>query len=174
MPSLFEKDEWLNAVAALKAKAAEFERLKREVEGTYYIAVNDPKLLNEYESLIFKSDVIRGTIESITGGIDYIFKIFNTVFDDTDTSGLGFIPLVPIAVILSAIAGITYWINDSVKYLNKINEIKRIEREGYSIKEAYQMVEDEKGFFAKLIEPKYLLIGTGLILVLVLSRQNRY
>ncbi len=58
-------------------------------------------------------------MNQLQAGLIIYLKIFNTVFDDTDTSGLGFIPLVPIAVILSAIAGITYWINDSVKYLKQ-------------------------------------------------------
>ena len=172
MASLFEKDEWLNAVSLLRQKAAEFERLKREVEETYSIAISDPNLFKEYESIIFKSDVIKGTIQRVTSGIDYIFGIFNTVFDDVDTSGLGFIPLVPVAVILSAIAAITYWISDTTKYLNKINEIKRIEQAGYSIKDAYQMIEDKKGFFETLLDSKYLIIGSGLVLLLVMTRNR--
>ena len=147
MGSLFEKEEWLNAVALLRNKASEFEKLESAIMNTFYIASNSPELLDEYDSLLFKAEIIRNTIKTVTEGIDYVFKVFNTVFNDTDTSGLGFIPLVPIAVILAAIASITYWVNDAVKYLSKINEVKRIESEGYTVKEAYQILQDEKGFF---------------------------
>ncbi|MES9855937.1 MAG: hypothetical protein ABW166_04945 [Sedimenticola sp.] len=174
MPSLFEKEGWLNAVAQLRAKAAEFERLMGVVKSTYSTAANSPELYKEYETLLFKGNVIKGTIQTLTSGIDYIFRIFDTVFGDTEPEQLGIIPLVPIAVILSAVGAITYWINDSLKYLNKVNEIRRIESQGYSAKEAYKIVHgDKKGFFEKMLEPKFLLIGGGLIVFLILSKRRR-
>lgn len=173
MPSLFEQKEWLSAVATLRAKAAEFENLSYQVKDTYYIAVNDPKLLKEYESLLFKGDIIKKTIQTVTSGVDIIFKGYSTMLSsvEIEQDNLGFIPLVPIAVILSAIGAITYWISDSVKYLNKINEIKRVESQGYSTKEAYKIIQgDEKGFIEKMLEPKFLLIGSGLLFVFLISR----
>lgn len=172
MASIFDKEEWLNAVANLRAKAAEFQALREQVLESFVIAKEYPSLLREYESLIFKSTIIENTIKSVTKGIDVIFGMFNTVFNDSEVDGLGIVPLVPVAVILSAVAAITYWINSSVKYLNKIKEIKRIENQGYSVEEAYKMIsEKENGFLQQLMSP-YVLVGGGLLIVLLLARRR--
>lgn len=175
MPSIFEKEEWLNAVAQLKDKATEFKQLQNQVINTYYLVQYNPELLNEYESLIFKSRIIENTINTMTNGIDYIFKIFNSVFGEetNDLGNLGLVPLVPVAVILSSIAGITYWINDSLKYLDKVEEVKRIESQGYSAEEAYKIVHDSQGgFLSNILDSPYLMIGSGLLFVILLSRSR--
>lgn len=172
MASIFDKEEWLNAVANLRAKAAEFQALREQVLESYSIAKEYPSLLSEYESLIFKSNIIESTIKSVTSGIDIIFGMFNTVFNDENVDGLGIVPLVPVAVILSAVAAITYWIKSTVKYLNKIKEIKRIENQGYTVEEAYKMVsEKDNGILQTLMSP-YVLIGGGLLIVLLLARKK--
>lgn len=172
MASIFDKEEWLSAVANLRAKAAEFQALREQVLESYSIAKEYPSLLNEYEALLFKSNVIESTIKSVTNGIDIIFGMFNTVFGDEDVDGLGIVPLVPVAVILSAIGAITYWINSSIKYLNKIKEIKRIENQGYTVEEAYKMVNEQNGGLMQKLMSPYVLIGGGLLIVLLLSRKR--
>jgi hypothetical protein len=53
---------------------------------------------------------------------------------------LGFVPLIPIAIILSAIAAIGYWVSDGLKYLDKVGRVESLTREGYSPSEAYSLV----------------------------------
>ena len=134
---IFQRQEWLNAVDNLKTKAREFNRVYNDVSISY---PKDPALLSERNSLLDKGDWVKGTIEKTTSSIDAVYGVIKEWGFSESLNGLGVIPLIPVAIILSAIGAISYWINDALKYLEKVGRIERLENEGYSTKAASEIV----------------------------------
>ncbi len=148
MSGYFNTADWGATVDELRTKAARFIRVYDAVVNTHSDIKDNPDMIQEYNSIINKGDFIKGTIQRISSGIDNISGSGGNVLNaiglnyDTITRGnnLGFIlPLVPIAVILSASAGITYWVTDALKYLDKVRRVKELTVQVGS-KKAYNMV----------------------------------
>ncbi len=175
MTSLFEQQEWMQAVANLKAKAAQFSVLFAQVEQTGDIVSNKPALAEQRSKLLLRGITIRTTIEALTRSIDFVVKQWNQFFgDEPAPDNLGVIPLVPVAVIASAIAAITYWINDTTKYINRVEEIKRLESQGYTPEQAYNIVEKKRqGILSAIFDPTFLWVSAGVIGVLVFTSIRR-
>lgn len=164
MANLFEKQAWTNAVADLKAKAAEFMTLLNQVNATGPDVMDSPELRAERAKLIDRAGIIKSTIEKTTAGIDYVYGMWDKIFGNSQpVSGLGvlgFIPLVPVAVIAGAVGAVTYWITDAMKFLKRVNEVKALKAEGVSTRQAYAIVDKEGGIIGliKTVAP-WLAVG---------------
>ena len=83
--------------------------------------------------------------------------------------GLGVVPLIPIAVIGGSLALMGKWIFDSKKFVGKIEEVKRLERKGYSSEQAVNMVEKLLGEKSLInlgkIMPIILIVGIGALII---------
>lgn len=158
--------EWDNAVNRLRQKALEFNRIYDLVVNSQSIAINDDILYEDYDSIRNKGDFIKGTIQRVTQLVDEVYRATNEIMGEENTgalihnintqsnsmNGLGFvIPLIPIAVVTSAIAAITYWVNDALKYLTKIEQVKNLINKDVNPKEAYEIVHGQAYSFKKYI-----------------------
>ena len=135
----FDAQEWENAVRDLKAKAAEFTGLYDRAK---YSTPQTIELARERESILQKADAIKATIEKTTQAIDWTYAKWQGLFgDETDSTlqGLGLIPLIPIAAITGAVAGVTYGIKQLKDYLSENDKIERLTAEGYSTEQAIEI-----------------------------------
>lgn len=175
MASLFEAQQWTDAVNKLKSSAADFVALLSRVDKTGLLVMDNPKLRAERARLIDRAAIVRGTIERVTQGVDYVHSVYDQVFGNNEVNGLsnlGIIPLVPIVVIAGAGAGITYWITDAVKFLKRVDEVEALKSEGMTSREAYAIVDREKGIigFLRSATP---LIAVGVLVWFVSKRVRK-
>lgn len=167
--ALFEEEKWLNAVNVLQQKAGNFNQLFNRVLNSERTATVTPNLYNEYTGLVDRGRTIKNTISTTTSAIDTVYGFVTEALGKKQAdslSGLGFIPLIPIAIITGAIAAITYWINDAVKYLDKTAQVESLTRQGVTPEKAYTTVYGEKFNIQKYLP---WIIG-GTIGVLLLPR----
>lgn len=175
MASLFEAQQWTDAVNKLKSSAADFVSLLARVNDTGPLVIDNPELRAERARLIERAGIVRGTIEKVTQGIDYVHSVWDQVFGDNAVNGLsnlGIIPLVPVVVIAGAGAGITYWITDAVKFLKRVDEVEALKSEGMTAREAYAIVDREKGVigFLRSVSP---LIAVGALAWFISKRVRK-
>lgn len=67
----------------------------------------------EKDALLSRAETIRKTISGLTSWSDTL-RI-------NELNGMGFLPLIPVAVIGGAVAAIGYWANDYAKFISTIN-----------------------------------------------------
>ncbi len=115
--------EWTNTVANFKTKAKQFVSDYEQLKSREKLAQSDPALANEYESLMSKGNWIYDTIISIARKIDFIG-------DNQTMNSLGALPLIPIAVIVGAIAAMTAWLADAYTMKQKLDSIERLQAGG--------------------------------------------
>lgn len=141
MSALFQQREWSSAVNTLRVKGAALEQVYNDL-----LKVRPPdnsQLLARYNALLERALVTKNSVIGTTNLIDNVYKAAQNTLDDqqlANLNGLGFLPLIPIAVITGSIAGVTYWINDAVQYLDKTERIEKLVQEGASSDAAYTQV----------------------------------
>lgn len=161
MPDLFNNLEWNNAVDKLRLKGEEFSRVYDLIINSENIASTNDDLYSDYESIKFKGNAIKATIEKVTRLVDEAFNASSNIIGQDNTinmiernshmDGLGFIPLIPIAVITAAIAAITYWVNDAMQYLGKVEQVKNLINRNVSPEKAYDIVHGQQFTFKKYL-----------------------
>lgn len=134
---------WDNAIASLKNKARNFNTVFDRVIATEQTAKGNPELARDFDSLVYKGDIVRSTITNVTKAIDQVTGVGRSILGNIPPENLGALPLVPIAVIFSASAAITYWVKDAMQYLDKVDRIEQLKNEGLSTTEAYSMVNNK-------------------------------
>lgn len=117
--------EWSAKVAELKARAQEFAALFADLQGKAAQAAR-LGLSSEYNDLMNRGALIRNSVQSVTSAIDSIYNSVSNLFGlsgiQRDHLGnLGVIPLIPIAVIVGAIALIVKWLSDAYQLKSKID-----------------------------------------------------
>lgn len=116
--------EWSNQVASLKAKASEFGQLFQQLLGM------DPgpgsPYKSEYDAIMGRGTTIKQQISNVTSGIDGILNAARGAFSlsGMNMGGLGVIPLIPIAVIVGAIALLVGWLTDAYNLRAKLAAAK--------------------------------------------------
>lgn len=127
------------AIDALKANGARFTQVYTEFLGTEYFVKNDPVLYARFNTIKREADRVKNTIIYINKAVGDAFDWFGGLFNlngiDTlnrvqNLKGLGVVPLIPIAYVLSAsaavlavIATMTYFLSDAYKYKRKADLI---------------------------------------------------
>lgn len=172
-------NEQKGLITDFKAKAREFWQLWENLDARRAEVATAPAGLQvEYNNLMDRGLGIREKIETVTALIDKAANMYQDakawLMDQfglsgvsyRQLSGLGFIPLIPVAVIGAAVAAIGYWVNDAYQFAAKLDEIKRLEARGVDSATAHQMVEQtfQSGFFAgagNLVLP--VVLGLGLL-----------
>lgn len=162
--SILDSQEWQDAVVKLRKKASEFNSIFYDVESSN--VSGNSELQSEKDSLLWKGRAIKNTIENITSGIDAVYRAAqgSGLSGAVNLGNVGFLPLIPIAVILSAIGAITYWVNDAIKYLNKVQRVEDYKQAGYSTVEANEMVFGSEFSFRKNLP---WILGSVAVLILV-------
>lgn len=183
MPDLFDNLEWNNAVDRLRVKGEEFTRVYDLIINSEDIASTNDALYSDYESIKFKGNAIKATIEKVTLLIDEAFNASSNIIGKDNTinmiennhymGGLGFIPLIPIAAITAAIAAITYWVNDAMQYLSKVEQVKNLINRNVPPEKAYDIVHGQQftlkkylpwivgGVVTIMVAPKIIRLARG-------------
>lgn len=148
--SVFDKQEWLSAVEELRAKAAVFGNLYSRLRTARPQTV---QLSESRQRILGKAGIVQGTIDRTTKAIDWAYSQWQDLFgDDTDNSlrGLGILPLVPIAVITSAAAAITYSVTEMTKWLSENDKIEQLQAQGHTLQESLDIVNRPTGIAASI------------------------
>ncbi len=93
-----------------------------------------PELVRDKAKLLRWAKYIKGTIEAIFGTIDELEGI-----------NLGIIPLIPIAAIIAALAAITKWTTDYMRFNQKLATYNKLKADGSSPGEASRIVDELLG-----------------------------
>lgn len=147
---IFEKQEWLNAVDDLKAKASNFMQLYERVR---YSIPQTPELARVKKAALEKADTVQGTIQKITQGIDWTYGKLDEVFGD-NTDGtlqeLGLVWFIAVPVITSAVAAVTYSISEFTQYLGDNEKIEQLRQQGHSLEDSINIVNQPRGIAASI------------------------
>lgn len=113
--------EWQKQVDELKAKAATFMAMFTRLGQLAHVAARDPVTKAQYDILMARGASIKAKIESITRAIDNMYGAASSLFNGVgNTEGLGFLPLIPIAVIAGAVTLISVWLIDALSMSQKL------------------------------------------------------
>lgn len=133
-------DDWKKAVIDFRARAGQFlkdvETLRAqrtEINKKY------PAFKRDYNELIERSDTIYNTISKVTKGVDKVAEWLGLDMSNIESSQMGAIPLIPIAIITGAIAAMGKWASDVYIFNQRLAEVKRLEAKGISPARASQI-----------------------------------
>lgn len=111
-----EKSAWEQKVDQLKKVAKDFTALFSQLSDLKNIAAKNPVLKAEYDALMSKGSLVRSQVENVTRLIDKAVGSATSILGKESTVRLygmmgemGFLPLVPIAMIIGAIAVVGAW-----------------------------------------------------------------
>lgn len=169
------KPSELSLIEQFKAKAQEF---MQALQRLHNIPAGDvpENLQGEYSNLMGTAQTIQGTIGWITSTVDSVISTVSNIFgfngvdytrdyvNGSGNTGMGIVPLVPIAAITAGIAAMSKFISDVYLFERKVTEQKRLENTGMSRQEAADVVSQisDGNTIAKTAKE----IGKPLILIL--------
>lgn len=110
--------EWHKQVNELKAKATNFMSAFSNLSGLAHIAARDPVTKSQYDALMARGMAIKVKIENVTRAIDGMYGAASSMFNGV--SGLGVLPLVPIAIVAGAVATVSVWLIDARSMSEKL------------------------------------------------------
>jgi len=167
------KPAWYDAVGKLHNKAQEFVRAREILVSKKHLIAPGSKLAQDYNDLISRSHTIENTIKNVTGGVDYIVNMFKGGYNTVASlfksiTGLGFIQVVPLAIIAASTLLIGKWINDAYTFNKRFDVLQKLHDQGVSTGEASQIVGNmNPGFFGglKSVLIPIAFIGIGIFIL---------
>lgn len=157
-----EAADWLASATDLRAKYADFQARRAQLAAMQIDPKKNPKLYAERASLLKRANETNAKISGIVSTVEnlyasvkgYAVSIGNALtFSPYEwardqfkgqfgLNGLGVLPaLIPVAVIVTAVAGIVFWTRDSILFFQKVQEQQRLEASGMSPEQAAALVE---------------------------------
>jgi len=130
-----------SALEKFRDKARIFQVKLKNLQSMKNDVKKYPALQAEYNELVGKGSSIRSTIRTITGGVDNVVSWWNSIFgSDTKLNSMGFLPLIPIAIVAGSVAAMGKWARDAYMFNRRFEEIKRLEKKGISPGKAAEIV----------------------------------
>ncbi len=105
-----------DAISRLQAKGTEFANVYRQLLADESAASSDPATYATWQNYKSKADTIMGTISYINSKVDTAVNWFKDLFGLGGVDAFAFLPVLPIAYIVAAIAAMTYFITDYLKW----------------------------------------------------------
>jgi len=182
----------LSVIDQFKKQARDFWRLYTTMgDDARFVATQNNSVQKEYADLMSRGQTIRSGVERATSVVDGAGSMIDSArnwFSDTfGLSGLryaeglagtqlGFIPLIPIAVVAGSLALIGKWVNDALVFNRRINEMKRLQSQGMTPNQAANIIDKimPKGFGASvtgLVMP-IALVGAIVLLPRLLKKKR--
>lgn len=146
-----EEKAWYDVVGKFKAAATQFEKVQNELLSRPI--PSDPTLAAERARLVTRAQQIKTTIQQlrqtlgdvmsavsgawdqVTGAWDWVAK--NLGLDGMpEDRGLGFAPIIPIAVVAAAIATITVFLADYGKFAKRVSVFEQAIAAGATTQQA--------------------------------------
>lgn len=109
---------------------------------------NKPELREEFEELRQDGQAIQDRVDWVSRTVDAVTGYFKDTFGLDGVrrgSGLGVLPLIPIAAITAAIAYMGGWVGKVYIFERKVTEAKRLESEGVDPREASAIASNMQG-----------------------------
>lgn len=140
--------QWYDLVGKFKQKVAEFQAAWAELMSEQSFVASHPSLQTDFNYLVGLGQTLKSKIQSATSLIDQTVKMagnlwssisttFTNVFGDIEEPPqLGFLPLIPIAVIAASVAAIAYFVTEVYKFKTKVDQIKKLEAQGMTAQQA--------------------------------------
>jgi len=122
-----EEVAWYNLVGQFRAKAQQFEQIYNKLMSDQSYALSNPALASDYRALLQIGRVTRAKIIATRNKIDSVIGWLKGLVGMNE---LGFIPLIPIAIVAASLAAITKWVTDAYAMSARIDEAKRLEAKG--------------------------------------------
>lgn len=112
---------WYDVIGKFREQAAKFTAAYNALLATESVAKKSPALLAEYVALRRKADDVKATVQKVTGAVDQAAGWLKSTF------GLGALPaLVPVAVVVSAVAAMSYIVADISKFVIKARQFETV------------------------------------------------
>ncbi len=150
-------------------------KLRAKLFWSYYLYLKDlpeskltPELRVSRNKLLSRGDTLHATISKIAGAYDTISGWYTKLFGSPPSkpgSGLGIVPLVPVAVIGVSLAAIVKWSADAFTFAKKATLANQMAQRGASpgeINKVLSTIADEGSFFPQAIKTPLYLAGFGL------------
>lgn len=156
---------WYDVLGKFKQWAAQFEALVNKLESQKHIAAKNPELTQEYNNYIRLASEIEDKIRSIKEATTSVVDWFTGTFGFDGAQSLGFVPLIPIAVMIAAVAAISKFVSDAYVFSKKLDKVAELEQKGMPTSQAVSTVQDltpERSILG--FDPKWWVIG-GIALV---------
>ena len=130
-----------------KARATEFAKQFSFLQGKSAVVARHPKLKADYTALMDRGAWVRSAIEKVTGATDTVVGWFKNLLGgvEVETRSLGFLPLVPVAIIAASTAAIAKWMSDAYVFGRKLRAVEDLEAKGLSPQEAAELVKGQEG-----------------------------
>lgn len=165
--------EWYDVTGKLKDKAKEFQVAYEKLTGSASAVEKNPALKAERVALLNKGNIIRTKVLEITGSIDSAYTWLKSsvgLSGLSQDSGLGILPMIPIAIAAASVAAMTKFISDTYIYLDKVQKFDVLEKK-YGAERAANIVARlaPSGNFMELLTSRLIpivVIGGGLIYLL--------
>lgn len=155
--------DWKSVIPDFKAKAAQFMDILRRVEASQPTTA---ALQNMKAALLNSARWIKGTIETVTKALDAV----------ANTLGMGSLgmPLIPIAVVVAAMAAMTKFITDAIKYLNQVELARMAQQQGATPEQVANILQPEVVSTAKAFTANWLpwVMGAGIVFLLFRKRAD--
>ena len=123
--------EWNRAMSEAKSKASEFLSVFTKLKSKSETAKKIPGLESDFNSLIEKGEIIKTTIEKVLG---------NGSLPVSNHMGFA-LPLIPIALVLSAIAAISAWLAPAYVMLRKLEVAEKLISKGENPDKVLRVIE---------------------------------
>lgn len=170
--------EWSAKVNELKARAAEFMQLFNDLSSRADQAAA-AGMSAEYNALMSRGASIKAQVQQVTSAIDNVYNSVSNLFglSGAGFGELGIIPLIPIAIIVGAIALLVKWISDAYTMRNKLAAATAA---GANAAQLTQIATGSSGsIFSTLTSPGslmgnagvFLLIGAGVLLLVPMLKR---
>lgn len=95
----------------------------------------------QYHTLVGRGEQIKERIKAVAGAVDSSARFAQNSLGVSrqDINTLGFLPLIPLALIAGSTVATTYFVTDAHKFNAEMDEIERLQEMGYSPEEAVKI-----------------------------------
>ena len=139
----------LTLIERFKSRVINFKEALDNLNKRRQLASRFPDMKIEYDAVMKRGALLKSTISAVTSAVDKVLAFFKGV---TGMDGLGIAPLLPIAAISLAIAGIAKWTTDAYQLSKRLDAVAALEAKGYSPERASAIVSAQfpAGIFDRL------------------------
>ena len=161
-----DETAWYDVWGKLNRAAADLDAAVRALESQRVYALARPGLRDDWQAKMDEIETARGRVTWLRDTIKSVMSFFGV-----NLSGLGILPLIPIAGIAAGVAYVASLAASAWELSKKIEEQRRLESRGLTPQQASAIVSRNAGAGTGLSTTQMLMIGGALLVgVLVLPK----
>ncbi len=153
---------WYDVWGRLKKAAADLDAAVNALDAQRDFALSRPDLAEDWQVKRDEIETARGRVTWLRDAIKSTMSFFGV-----ELSGLGFLPLIPLAVVTAGVAYIANLAAESWALSKKIGEQQRLEARGLTPQQAAALVQQNAaagtGGMSDTVKTAVLWIGGGLL-----------